>query len=645
MASSVPTELSPAQLHRLNDYLEAKCLELTKGVRKRYEPDCPYSTLTSYLTASSSLVNMILLIPPSEGVRTSWLLRVTGDIFENVPAYQLDTVLETVVEEQGEQEQVPILSDKGLERSTRSLNCSKETWDIRATAFWIQQPDTSELGTEAPTSNSVFSTTDRIRLRSLIISGKHEFDDWLAEHGGGANFDVYQRSIRLMHHTFEKLEPTLLCLLLKVNKTKIQRRMIMIMLVNTQNKLDFFLNNNVTSDTSEFPGIVHTDMAIVGDAEGELSRLWSLVCELSEQLNSNKAATASLQAQANALKGQAIHNGTGFALRRFNTDLSKEVFESELERMNAAIVIENQTLQHENKQLNTAQRVRDHARNRHDQIQKPSSQQHELNLTRTTKHNSAAPGANASRRPRRVDEPFADGLSALEPPTPPDALLQRRRRNIRPFRTSGPSRPMRSAHPDHTKAIEQLENLALHETPAPADTQDAEESDARSDWALEREIEICRLEQENDTLRRLLAIHTGQPLPEGVSDTPSSSLIRPSSAASIDRPGSGMSVRAVDAWGDTSTPRYTRGMYDHLRPGRAPRGYIVSSNPGGGEGGASPGGGFGPGMQQGGGLGGMMGQPQPQQQQQQQQQQHNNNNNNNSNNNSRWGKDKVREGL
>ena len=43
-------------------------------------------------------------------------------------------------------------------------------------------------------------------------------------------------------------------------------------------------------------------MAIVGDAEGELSRLWTLVCELSEQLNTNKAATASLQAQANALK-------------------------------------------------------------------------------------------------------------------------------------------------------------------------------------------------------------------------------------------------------------------------------------------------------------------------------------------------------
>ena len=44
------------------------------------------------------------------------------------------------------------------------------------------------------------------------------------------------------------------------------------------------------------------NMAIVGDAEGELSRLWTLVCELSEQLNNNKAVAASLQAQANALK-------------------------------------------------------------------------------------------------------------------------------------------------------------------------------------------------------------------------------------------------------------------------------------------------------------------------------------------------------
>ncbi|CAE6384934.1 unnamed protein product [Rhizoctonia solani] len=366
-------------------------------------------------------------------------------------------------------------------------------------------------------------------------------------------------------------------------------------------------------------------MAIVGDPEGELSRLWTLVCELSEQLNNNKAATASLQAQANALKGQAIHNGTGFALRRFNTDLSKEVFETELERMNAAIIIENQTLQHENKQLNsllreyetTLETVMTKFRN-----QAHAAQQHELNLTRhyetmvlqlqaqtqavvlnaSTNHSQAV--SRLSNLLRLLLRSFNGEDATFDPATLPD-----------PRALCDPT------HPEHAKALELLEKLPAGETPA-SDSNDPDEADARSDWALEREIEICRLEQENDTLRRLLAIHTGQPLPEGTSDSSSSSLIvRPGSAASVDRPGSGMSVRVVDAWGDTGTPRYTRGMYDHLRPGRAPRGYIVSANPAGGEGGASPAG-FGPGMPQGGGLGGMMGPQQQQQHQQQQQQQH-----------------------
>ena len=64
-----------------------------------------------------------------------------------------------------------------------------------------------------------------------------------------------------------------------------------------------------------------------------------------------------------------MNNGTGFVLRRFNADLSRgvcaclkpkkanggertEVFDSELEKMNASLIIENQQLQHENKQLN-----------------------------------------------------------------------------------------------------------------------------------------------------------------------------------------------------------------------------------------------------------------------------------------------------
>lgn len=84
----------------------------------------------------------------------------------------------------------------------------------------------------------------------------------------------------------------------------------------------------------------------------ELQRLWALVSELSSQLTANQALSQSLQAQADELKGQALHTGTGYTLRRFNLDISKEKFESDLEKLNAQLVHENQSLAHENKQIN-----------------------------------------------------------------------------------------------------------------------------------------------------------------------------------------------------------------------------------------------------------------------------------------------------
>jgi hypothetical protein len=84
----------------------------------------------------------------------------------------------------------------------------------------------------------------------------------------------------------------------------------------------------------------------------ELQRLWSLVSELSSQLSANQQLCQSLQAQADELKGHALHSGTGYTLRRFNLDISKEKFESDLEKINASLVMENHTLAHENKQVN-----------------------------------------------------------------------------------------------------------------------------------------------------------------------------------------------------------------------------------------------------------------------------------------------------
>lgn len=81
----------------------------------------------------------------------------------------------------------------------------------------------------------------------------------------------------------------------------------------------------------------------------EMHRLWALVADLTSQLNLNRQHLADVQSQVEVLKGRAVHNQTGFALRRFNVDVSKEKFESELERLNAHLAQENNELKWENK--------------------------------------------------------------------------------------------------------------------------------------------------------------------------------------------------------------------------------------------------------------------------------------------------------
>lgn len=249
--SNIPTHLTPSQLRRLEDYLENKCLELTRGVRKRYvsqvpnwcaplftnsviayndcrnEPDTPYKTLSAYVAATSSLVTMILLIPPaksSASIRTAWLLRITGDIFENIPAYSLGTVATSPPRspndqaDQNEQEHPPpqpMLSEEGL-ATLEEVFCLLEKLDAGWCAIirnerWdstVNQGifESSTAGDQSNVeSNQAFSVTDSTRLRSIIVSGKDEFDDWLVEQGGGDNFDIVDRSVRVMSHTLEEI--------------------------------------------------------------------------------------------------------------------------------------------------------------------------------------------------------------------------------------------------------------------------------------------------------------------------------------------------------------------------------------------------------------------------------------------------------
>jgi len=222
--------------------------------------------------------------------------------------------------------------------------------------------------------------------------------------------------------------------------------------------------------------------------DSDLIRLWGLIAELSDQLNSNRSIAANLQQQADALKGQAIHAGTGFALRRFNTDISKEQFESELERMNAQIMIENQKLQHENKQLSgllkeyeqTLETVMAKFR-----TQAYAAQQHELTLTRHYESLLLQRDTSALSTDLVSSTALSSALSRLS---------HNLRLALRAVNGEDPSSPSSPSESEPQHALEEEGTGGYSGTPNHAD------------WALEREIEIVRLEKENEELRRLLSI-------------------------------------------------------------------------------------------------------------------------------------------
>ncbi|KAJ7750225.1 hypothetical protein B0H16DRAFT_1549880 [Mycena metata] len=238
--------------------------------------------------------------------------------------------------------------------------------------------------------------------------------------------------------------------------------------------------------------------------EAELVRIWQIVHELSEQLAQNQKTTSTLQSQAASLKTQATHTGTGFVLRRFNTDIAHETFESELERMNAQIIIENQTLLHENKQLSillkeyegtldtVMAKFRNHAL---------ATQQHELNLIRHYETLLMA------RETQNLSLDLASGTDLARSLQRVSQLLRGMLRSM-----AGEDTDLPNPDPDYDGGesgvgfvdpadLEALVN-ALDETNQPGYTG----TDGREDWAFEREYEIARLEQENAELRRLLGI-------------------------------------------------------------------------------------------------------------------------------------------
>jgi len=222
------------------------------------------------------------------------------------------------------------------------------------------------------------------------------------------------------------------------------------------------------------------------DNGDQMGQLWALIQELSEQLNQNRNMSVSLLAQADKTKTQATHTQTGFVLRRFNTDKSIEEYEAELERMNASILAENRDLQYDNKQLNalireyeqTLENVMSNFRNRAQDVQ-----ERELSLIREYEMKLLA------RQEEHVTQDLALSSSISE-------SLVRLSNHLRQF-----LRSLQGEEPSRSSRI--------------MDSADEEEGDFRDGWtsreagtdqALEREIELARLERENGELRRMLGL-------------------------------------------------------------------------------------------------------------------------------------------
>ncbi|TDL26397.1 hypothetical protein BD410DRAFT_741712 [Rickenella mellea] len=266
--------------------------------------------------------------------------------------------------------------------------------------------------------------------------------------------------------------------------------------------------------------------SIERDMDSDLLRAWQLIHELSEQLAHNQKIVAALQSQANALKGQAIHNGTGYVLRRFNTDISKETFESEVERMNAQLIIENQTLLHENKQLSVL--VKEYEQTMETVMSKfrnhaLAAQQHELTLTRHYETLLLS----------RETTAMTSDLSANSNVS---ASLQRLSQNLRLL--------LRSIGGEDAEPPEGEEEKVP--------TDDEASSEIRDDWALERECEISRLEAENEELRRMLGIDVVTAREHGIAED-SYEDYRPVMPKTHAGSTSGLSAFS-DSWGPRSPP-------------------------------------------------------------------------------------------
>ncbi|KAN0124920.1 hypothetical protein V8E52_001472, partial [Russula decolorans] len=249
------------------------------------------------------------------------------------------------------------------------------------------------------------------------------------------------------------------------------------------------------------------------DVEGDFFlRAWQIIHEISDQLTHNQKFSSSLLSQAESVKAEAGNLKSDFTLRRFNVDISKETLESELERTNAQIIIENHTLQQENNQLSLL--LKEYEQTMETIMSKfhihaKAAQQHQVTLTEhydplltrelSPPSESAANSAmNVSLH--RLSQVLQATLLSIAGHDPSE-ILERTNTNVE---AGGSYQP-----PGTRPASEQREQR-------PSDSPPSTECDL--DWSEVREQEITRLESENAHLRALLGIDSSGLAAAGVPD-------------------------------------------------------------------------------------------------------------------------------
>ncbi|KAF9806140.1 hypothetical protein IEO21_08802 [Rhodonia placenta] len=162
-----PIPLTANQERKLVDYLDGQLLEITRNYKKRSQPSTALPTLASYLTATHTILSLVLQIPPagpSSYLRTSFLLRLTGEVLNSISGYTPDA--------EALSQLLSWLED--LDKGWLAV-LNGETWDtVERIGIETSLPD-------EPARSTIVSQTDRTRLRSILIAGTNRLEEWLAE--------------------------------------------------------------------------------------------------------------------------------------------------------------------------------------------------------------------------------------------------------------------------------------------------------------------------------------------------------------------------------------------------------------------------------------------------------------------------------